>query len=248
MAAQPSAPHPEHSETDHNGRAGIGNDAPTPPAVVPGARSLARAVVRPVLKTWLRLEVRDQHHVPADGPVIIASTHASHADSLALGAGLDRPVYFLGDLRLTSWPVLGPWLPKLGMVPLRRGEGDAEALDHLAALLASGQAVVVYPEGTRSRDGRIYRPRSGIARLAARTQVPVVPAAVNGTYEVWPTDAKPRVRGGKVRIQFGPAIAPPGAPPRSRRAFNQRLHAILVGLSGRPRADEFAAIRGGAAE
>lgn len=221
-------------------------DTSSPVAVVPGARSVVRAMVRPVLRTWLRLEVVDQYRVPAHGPVLIASTHASHADSIALGAGLDRPVFFLGDERLTRWPVLGPCLPRLGMVPLRRGEGDLAALGHLADLLADGHAVVVYPEGSRSRDGRIYQPRSGTARLAARTAVPVVPAAVAGTFEVWPTDARPRLRGGKVRIRFGPPLAPPDATPRSRRAFNRRLQAVLVELSGKPRADEFAAIRGGA--
>lgn len=213
--------------------------------VVPGARSLARRVLRPLLRTWLRLRIEDQHHVPREGPVIIASTHASHADSIALGAALERPVYFLGDLRLTRWPVLGPWLPKLGMVPVRRGTRDTDALGRLTSLLEAGEAIVVYPEGSRSRDGRVYRPRSGVARLAAATQVPVVPASVVGTFEVWPTGSRPRVRGGRVRIRFGPAIAPPDDQPRERRAFNEQLHDMLVELSGKPRADEFAPVNGG---
>jgi 1-acyl-sn-glycerol-3-phosphate acyltransferase len=212
--------------------------------VVPGARSLARRVVRPVLRAWLRLAVVDGHHVPADGPVIIASTHASHADSMALGSALHRPVFFLGDLRLTRWPVLGSWLPKLGMVPVRRGDRDTDALEHLTRLLKDGQAVVVYPEGSRSRDGRVYRPRSGVARLAATTGVPVVPAAVAGTYAVWPTGARPRLRGGRVRIRFGPAIPPPQSTPADRRRFSETLHARLVELSGAPRADTFSPVGG----
>lgn len=215
-----------------------------PDTVVPGARSLARRVVRPILRTWLRLRVDEERHVPSHGPVIIASTHASHADSMALGAALERPVYFLGDLELVSWPVLGPWLPRLGMVPVRRGTADTEALDHLTQLLEAGEAVVVYPEGSRSRDGRVYRPRSGVARLAAATQVPVVPAAVVGTFEVWPTGARPRIVGGPVRIRFGAAIDPPEDTPRARREFNDHLHSALVDLSGAPRADGFAPVRG----
>lgn len=241
MSAQPT--------TDRPDAAGPGTPpAPEPVAVVPGARSFARVVVRPILKSWLRLRVEDQHHVPVDGPVIIASTHASHADSIALGAGLERPVYFLGDLRLTRWPVLGPWLPRLGMVPVRRGRGDNDAIGHLQRLLADGQAVVVYPEGSRSRDGRVYRPRSGVARLAAETGVPVVPAAVAGTFEVWPTGARPRLRGGKVRIRFGPALDAPEGTPRSRRHFNDQLHHALVELSGAERADTFAPVGGGELE
>lgn len=219
-----------------------------PVAVVPGARSLARRVIRPMLRLWLRLRIEEQHHVPRDGAVIIASTHQSHADSMALGSGLERPVYFLGDERLTRWPVLGGWLPKLGMVPVRRGQGDRSALGFLQELLADGQAVVVYPEGSRSRDGRVYRPRSGVARLAAGTQVAVVPAAVTGIYEVWPIGRRPRLRGGRVTVRFGAPIAPPDQDPRSRRRFNEQLHAALAELSGAEPADEFSPVGGGAEE
>ncbi len=212
--------------------------------VVPGARSLARAVVRPTLRAWLRLQVREEHHVPATGPVLIASTHASHADSMALGAALQRPVYFLGDERLVAWPVLGPLLPKLGMVGVKRGQADTHALSMIGTLLDRGEAVVVYPEGSRSRDGRVYRPRSGVSRLAAEAAVPVVPAAVVGTYEVWPTGAKPRWRGGRVSIRFGPQIAPPEPTPASRRRFNRHLQEVLAELAGAEAADEFAPVGG----
>lgn len=210
-----------------------------------GARSVARRVVRPLLRAWLRLRVEGEHHVPADGPVLIASTHASHADSMALGAAAPRPVFFLGDRRLMAWPVLGRFLPRLGMVPLRRGEGDRAAMQVLADMLAAGQAVVVYPEGSRSRDGRVYRPRSGVSRLAAASGAPVVPASVVGTYEVWPTGRRPRLRGGRVVIRFGPPLDPPANTPGDRRRFNRELHDVLVALSGAPRADTFAPVGGG---
>lgn len=213
--------------------------------MVPGARSVVRLTLRPLLKIWLRLRVEGIEHIPDDGPTLIASTHQSHADSIAIGVAVPRPVHFLGDLRLTQWPVLGPWLPKLGMVPLKRGEADASALDVLRDLLAAGAAVTVYPEGSRSRDGRVHRLRSGVARLAAESQAPVVPAAVAGIYDVWPIGQRPRIRGGRVTVRFGEVIDPPDASPRSRRAFTDGLHDALVELSGCERADDFSPIGGG---
>lgn len=214
--------------------------------MVPGARSLVRRTLRPVLRTWLDLEVEGVHHVPGAGGVLLAATHQSHADSVALAVALDRPVHYLGDQRLTAVPLLGPLLPRLGMIPLRRGEGDAGALEVLTDLLDEGRAVAVYPEGSRSRDGRVHRLRSGVARLAARTAVPVVPAAVIGIFEVWPIGRRPRLRGGAVTVRFGRPLAPPAADtPRARRAFTEELHATLVELSGFGGASDFSPVGGG---
>lgn len=211
---------------------------------VPSARGLARTVVRPIMRGWLRLQVQDEHQVPEHGPVLIASTHCSHADSMALGAALQRPVYFLGDERLANWPVLGRWLPRMGMVRVRRGQGDTQALAAVRLLLDQGHAVVVYPEGSRSRDGRVHLLRSGVSRVAAAAQVPVVPAAVAGTYDVWPTNSRPRVTGGKVVIRFGPAMEPPSQSPASRRHFNRALQETLAELAGVEMADTFAPVGG----
>lgn len=216
----------------------------THPPMVPGARSLVRLSLRPVLRGWLRLRAEGTEHVPDHGGVLLASTHQSHADSVAIGVAVRRPVHFLGDLRLTAWPVLGPLLPRLGMVPLRRGDADASALQVLSDLLDDGSAVAVYPEGSRSRDGRVHRLRSGVARLAARSEVPVVPTAVVGIFDVWPIGQRPRLRGGQVTVRFGAPLDPPRDHPRSRRAFTDSLHEALVELSGCEPADDFSPIGG----
>lgn len=213
--------------------------------MVPGARSVVRLSLRPALRAWLRLAVEGADHVPETGSVLVASTHQSHADSLAIGVAIHRPVHFLGDLRLTQWPVLGPQLPKLGMVPLKRGEADGSAMDILGILLDDGACVAVYPEGSRSRDGRVHRLRSGVARLAATHQVPVVPASVAGIHDVWPIGARPRLRGGRVTVCFGPAMDPPRPTPRSRRTFNDTLQATLADLARTTTADDFSPFHGG---
>lgn len=212
---------------------------------VPGPRSPLRFALRRALRAWMRLRVEGHDHVPAGGPVIVASTHLSHADSLALGSAITRPSYFLGDLHLTRWPVLGPLLPRFGMVPLRRGEADAHAMDVLAGLLRHGACVTVYPEGSRSRDGRVHRLRSGVARLAAHQQVEVVPACVLGIERVWPIGGRPRVLGGRVTVRFGPPLRPPQDNPRSRRTFNEHLQGVLAELAGADTADDYLPAHGG---
>lgn len=208
-------------------------------------RTPARAVVR----AWLRLEVEGAAHVPAAGPLLLAATHESHADSLAVGAAVTQRLTFLGDGDLAAVPLLGPLLPRLGLHPVERGAGDEAVLTEVARLLVERWAsIVIYPEGSRSRDGRVHRPRSGVSRLAAATGAPVVPVGIDGTAAAWPVDAPPRLLGARragVRVRFGPPMRPPADTPGARRDWTTRLHDELVRLSGRPRDDAFAVVGGG---
>jgi 1-acyl-sn-glycerol-3-phosphate acyltransferase len=213
--------------------------------LVPRVQERVANGLRPILRRWLDLRIEGVEHVPTGGPVILAGTHQSHADSLAIGTAVPRPTHYLGDRRLMSWPVVGPWLPRMGMVPLNRGGGDAAAMGVLAQLLDTGACVVIYPEGSRSRDGRVHRLRSGLARLAAATQVPVVPVAVAGIHDVWPIGARPRLRGGKVTVRFAPQLEAPGPGPAERRTFNLTLQAVLAELAETTVAEDFSPIHGG---
>jgi 1-acyl-sn-glycerol-3-phosphate acyltransferase len=217
-------------------------------ALVPEVQERVANALRPVLRRWLDLRVEGREHVPTAGAVLLAGTHQSHADSLAIGTAVPRPTHFLGDRRLMGWPVVGPWLPRMGMVPLNRGEGDAVAMQLLARLLSEAACVVIYPEGSRSRDGRVHRLRSGLARIAAATQVPVVPVAVAGIHDVWPIGSRPRLRGGRVTVRFGPQIAPPDPSPAARRTFNLALQERLAELAGTTIAPDFSPIHGGSPE
>jgi len=213
--------------------------------LVPEVQARVAGALRPILRRWLDLRVEGQEHVPTAGAVLLASTHQSHADSLAIGAAVPRPTHFLGDRRLLAWPVVGRWLPRLGMVPLDRGEGDGTAMATIARLLDDGACVVIYPEGSRSRDGRVHRLRSGLSRLAASGRIPVVPVAVAGIHAVWPIGTSPRLRGGRVTVRFGPQLDPPQSTPASRRTFNLELQERLAELARTTTATDLSPIRGG---
>jgi 1-acyl-sn-glycerol-3-phosphate acyltransferase len=216
--------------------------------LVPEVQERVANALRPVLRRWLDLKVEGREHVPTAGAVLLAGTHQSHADSLAIGTAVPRPTHFLGDRRLMGWPVVGPWLPRMGMVPLNRGEGDAVAMQLLARLLSEAACIVIYPEGSRSRDGRVHRLRSGLARIAAATQVPVVPVAVAGIHDVWPIGSRPRLRGGRVTVRFAPQLAPPDPSPAARRTFNLTLQERLAELAETTVAPDFSPIHGGSTE
>ena len=222
-----------------------GRDVAVHGMLVPEVQARVAGALRPILRRWLDLRVEGQEHVPTAGAVLLASTHQSHADSLAIGTAVPRPAHFLGDRRLLAWPVVGRWLPRLGMVPLDRGDGDAAALGVVAGLLDGGACVVIYPEGSRSRDGRVHRLRSGLSRLAASGRIPVVPVAVAGIHAVWPIGSRPRLGGGAVTVRFAPQMEPPDPTPGSRRSFNLALQEQLAVLARTTTASDLSPIRGG---
>jgi 1-acyl-sn-glycerol-3-phosphate acyltransferase len=224
-------------------------DAPpeNPGTLVPEVQARVAAALRPVLRRWLELRVEGIEHVPTVGPILLAATHQSHGDSLAIGAAVPRPTHFLGDRRLLAWPVVGRRLPSLGMVPLNRGEGDEDAMNVIGRLLGSDACIVIYPEGSRSRDGRVHRLRSGLSRIAATARVTVVPVAVAGIHQVWPIGSRPRLRGGRVTVRFAPEMQPPDPTPAARRAFNLALQDRLAGLAATTTAPDFSPIHGGVA-
>lgn len=203
--------------------------------------------VRATLRAWLRLDAAGADLVPDHGGVIVAANHSSHADSLALGGAIARPLLYLGDAALGRTPLLGPLLPHLGLLPVDRGSADAELMQQLAQRIRGGAALVLYPEGSRSRTGEVHKPRSGVARLAAATGAPVVPVGIDGTDRAWPVGERPRLRApSTVRLRVGAPLPAPEDSPRARRAFQEQLHEQLVLLSGRPPADGMAPVGGAA--
>jgi glycerol-3-phosphate dehydrogenase (NAD(P)+) len=167
-----------------------------------------RALFVPFFLIYFRLKRIGREHLPRSGPLLLAANHRSFLDPFVIGTLVRRPVYYMAkrelfEKRLQAWILSG-----LGAFPVDRGAGDADAMRTAREILARGDCVVVFPEGTRVRPGPLGTPRRGVGRLALETGVPVAPVAVIGTEDVrrgW------RIRPRKVRIRVGRPLRYPTA-------------------------------------
>lgn len=169
-------------------------------------------VIGPILLAIFRPWVVGLEHVPKQGPVILASNHLSFIDSIFLPLVVDRPVVFLAKSEYFTGKGLKGWATRLffqaaNQLPIDRSGGKASeaSLNTGLRVLGEGSILGIYPEGTRSPDGRLYRGRTGVARMVLEAGVPVVPVAMIGTAEVMPIGTRvPKVR--RVGIVFGEAL------------------------------------------
>ena len=151
----------------------------------------------PLLRLVFRPETEGIENVPEEGPAILASNHLSYADWLFMPLTLSRKVTFVAKAEYFTTPGLKGWLQKTffrgaGQVPIDRSSADAAAGALVSArrVLDAGELFGIYPEGTRSHDGRLYRGKTGVARLAIETGVPVIPVGVLGTDRIAPPGKK----------------------------------------------------------
>jgi 1-acyl-sn-glycerol-3-phosphate acyltransferase len=173
---------------------------------------LSRAFLAPLARLIFRPRIIGRANVPAHGAVIIASNHLSFADSIVITLVAPRSVSFLAKASYFTGTGFRGWLSKaffsgVGAIPVERGAGAAaqDALNSGLEVLAAGDAFSIYPEGTRSLDGRIYRGRTGVAWLALTSGAPVVPVALTGTQNIQPVGSQ-RPRLAKVTVEFGVPI------------------------------------------
>ena len=123
--------------------------------------------------------------MPQEGAVILAANHMSNWDPPILATFLDRPVSYMAKQELFEVPVFGAAITRCHAFPIRRGAADRAAIKMAVKILKLGKCVGVFPEGTRSKDGRLQKPGAGVALIAAMTGVPVVPAAIIGTNRIF---------------------------------------------------------------
>ena len=215
----------------------------------------ARVVVVPAARFAWRIKVEGLENLPDDGPAILCPNHTSVLDSFVLPAALPRRITFVGKAEyMDSWKTR-TLFPALGMIPIDRSGGRAgeRALDMAADVLGLGEFFGIYPEGTRSRDGRLHKGHTGPARLAMRTGAPLVPVGLIGTRRIMPPEAKvPRI--------FKPAAVRIGRPVRVDRHKGSDDHRLALrqitdelmyeirALSGQEYVDEYATRRRESAE
>jgi len=192
-----------------------------------------KRIVRGLLGLFYRIEVEGTERVPMEGPVVIASNHHSFLDPLVIGVVLPRPIAFIARGDLFRIPGLGWLLRKLYAIPVERGSGDLAAVKAAIRALRAGMAFGIFPEGRRSRSGRLEPFKTGTAAIALRTRAPVLPVAVVGTREVWPPGKRPRLRG-RIRVLIGDPIDLDGAAGRLDKVrleeATRRIEAAVAGL------------------
>jgi 1-acyl-sn-glycerol-3-phosphate acyltransferase len=146
--------------------------------------------------------------IPKQGPVILAANHVSNVDGVLLAGWviphLSRQVQWLGKREMFDVPVMGRVVRAYGVHPVERSGADIEAFRIAEGILDSGQVLLLFPEGTRSRDAALQKPRDGLALLALRTGATIVPIGLSDTNKLWPRGKKPRFwRNGHVTVRVG---------------------------------------------
>ncbi|MEU0004928.1 lysophospholipid acyltransferase family protein [Streptomyces sp. NPDC006314] len=213
--------------------------------------ALIKAVLGPIMRLMFRPQVEGAEHIPGEGPVILAGNHLTFIDSIVLPIVTKRQVFFIGKDeyvtgkgfkgRLMAWFFTG-----VGMIPVDRdgASGGVAALMTGRRILEEGKVFGIYPEGTRSPDGRLYRGRTGIARLTLMTGAPVVPFAMIGTDKLQP-GGRGIPRPGRVTVRFGEAMEFSRYEGMDRdryvlRAVTDSVMAEVMRLSGQEYVDMYA--------
>jgi 1-acyl-sn-glycerol-3-phosphate acyltransferase len=200
-----------------------------------------RPFIRIGARLYWRIRLEGVENIPAEGPLIIAPNHVTYADPVVVWIPVHLTVKFMAwralfDIRGFSWLIR-----RLRAFPVNLDSADPRAIRETVRLLRAQQAVMIFPEGGRTMDGRLQPFYQGAFRLACSLNVPVLPVTILGGYDAWPPD-RTLPRPGRLRIVYHPAIPPPKAtdPRAAARALARQVRdaiASLLPLSQQPAAD-----------
>lgn len=193
----------------------------------------------PLRRLWLDIEVQGAANIPADGPVILAANHLSFIDSALLLFETPRQVSILGKVEYLDSALTRTLFPAAGMIPVdRSGRGVAWSMRLASDRLRAGEAVAIFPEGTRSRDSLLHTGHPGVAHLMLRTGAPVVPVGIIGTDAVQPPGTRVPRRT-PITLRIGAPLDPGRWRDRrpvasTKRDITAEVMAAIGGLTGQP--------------
>jgi 1-acyl-sn-glycerol-3-phosphate acyltransferase len=179
---------------------------PDPLAMTP-LYGFSRLLVHVAYEAWFRGETAGLGHIPVHGPFLIAANHASHLDPPFVGCHVARQMRFFARKTLWSNRAASWWLDHIECIPVDRDTGDVGAIRRVLQALHEDRAVVLFPEGTRSPDGKLQRPKAGVGLMACKTGAPVVPCRVFGSHAAFGRGSTLPRFGTPVSVVFGPPIA-----------------------------------------
>ena len=156
-------------------------------------------------RVFFRMRVVHPERMIESGPLILAVNHSSFFDPPLAGICSRRAVYFLARKTLLQWPFFGPLFPDMNVIPVERDGNDMSALREVIKKIKEGNGVVLFPEGTRSKDGNIQPGRAGIGLVIAKTGAPVLPMRIFGAYDAFPKNSK-RLHFSQITVVLGEPI------------------------------------------
>ncbi|MBN1555648.1 MAG: 1-acyl-sn-glycerol-3-phosphate acyltransferase [Phycisphaerae bacterium] len=184
---------------------------------------------------FYRQRVYNRHHEPADGGVVYISNHQSFFDPIIVTNALSRPGNYMARDTLFRQPMFRRLIESLNAFPIQRNKADTGALKEAMRRLKQGRTVVVFPEGTRTRDGHIGPFLPGVSVLSQRAATWTVPVLIDGAYEAWPrTQVLPRP--GRIFVEYAPAISQEEARNYSPAEFVEHVRNLLIEMQTRLRA------------
>src|SRR3954468_21220415 len=159
-----------------------------------------------ISQIWFRFKFSGKGHVPVEGPVLLVSNHQSNLDPVLVGVACPRQLKYLARQGLFFWP-FSLWIRSLGAVPIDREKGALAGIRTTLQLLKEGEAVLVFPEGSRTPDGKLHALLSGFCLLARRSKATIVPCGIEGAFDALPRgSAFPRLA--PIRLEFEKPISP----------------------------------------